>query len=206
MISADKYNQITSESAGAECIAISKKRSVEEIMHLYSFGHRSFGENYLQELSTKVFELKNLGIVWHYTGRIQSRKCQAIANLVDWVHSINSLRQLELLSLHRHAGKRPLQCLLQVIPSGYKHDYALSFEAACELPRQMPNLEVVGIMVMPAAFESDSDVAKIFASASEFAFENWRNPVISMGMSADYKLALQHGSNMLRLGRVFFSI
>ena len=203
MITESEYNLLLQELDLALCVAISKKQSCETIEQLFAFGHRHFGENYLQELRQKRAVLSGLPITWHFTGRLQSRKCRELANMADWIHSIASIKHLQLLELHRSSGG--LRCLLQVIPDGYNHEYALSFLDAKQLIKPWKNLEIAGIMVMPSPGEGLCAIQQIFQKSVAFAYDNWSKPVISMGMSLDYKEALSSGSNVVRLGKRIFS-
>ena len=205
VISQTAYTDLISRTAPATCIAVSKHQSIADIKQLYGYGHRHFAENYLQELLAKQASLDLPEIIWHFTGRIQSRKCRLLANSVSWVHAINSDTQLALLNKHRRADLPKLNCLIQVIPEQYPHGYALPMSLAQNIiAKNYPHITIPGIMCMPAAESTPEQARAIFRAAEIFAKANWQHPEISMGMSADYKAAIAAGATMLRLGRAFF--
>ena len=205
MITSSEYNKLINELKPVTCLAISKRRAIAEILQIYDYGQRHFGENYLQELIDKAKQLPQKDIVWHFTGRIQRKKCRQIAAVADWVHSINNIEQLELLSKARPSHKPPLNCCLQVIPDSFAHEYAVKLSQVSELLVALPGINIVGLMAMPEPRTRLEQRSEIFTEVAAFANQVWPQPVLSMGMSADYQIAIAAGANLVRLGSVLFS-
>lgn len=204
VISKSEYIDLLGNISPAKCLAVSKGSSASDIENLLEYGQLDFAENYLQELQDKQKILQNKNIIWHFTGRLQSNKCKYLANSVDYIHSVNCHKKLLLLDKYRRVGE-PLKCLLQVLPPNFKHDYAMSFEQAKKCISSYANISVLGVMVMPPAKSSQQEIQDIFRLCQEFAIKNWHNPEISMGMSSDFKFALEYGSTMIRLGGFLFN-
>ena len=197
-------------------IAISKTKTNDQVMQVYNAGHRLFGESKAQELLPK-YEALPKDIRWHMVGHLQSNKAKYIAPFVELIHSIDSLKLLKIVNKEARKNARTIQCLLQIHIAEEESKYGLQFEEACEILesesfRNMENVEICGVMGM-ATLTDDTDQVKAEFRQLKQHFETIRekyfsgNPSfkeISMGMSGDYKLAIEEGSTMVRIGSAIF--
>ncbi len=200
-------------------VAVSKMQPVSSIRHLYNFGHRDFGENYVQELIEKQLLLPP-DINWHFIGHLQSNKIKYIAPFVHLVHSVDSFKLL--LEIDRQGKKidKRINCLLQVHIANEDTKYGLHAEELDEMingitraaeVNTMNNVLVAGLMGM-ATFTDDNDtvssemkyLSALYEKYSHINTSNIRFQYLSMGMSADYKQAIEAGSNMVRVGSLVF--
>ena len=195
-------------------VAVSKFKPNEDIMEAYSAGQRDFGENRPQELMKKMSELPE-NIRWHFIGHLQTNKIKMIIEKSHLIHSVDSERLFD--ELQKEAAKRSLvkDILLQIYIA--KEDnkqglYAEELSTILEKRALSPNLRICGLMGMASFTDDMSTVRKEFASlkdifdrlkASIFALDP-NFSVLSMGMSGDYSVAIEEGSNMIRLGSTIF--
>jgi pyridoxal phosphate enzyme (YggS family) len=193
-------------------LAVSKTRPAEVIRAAYELGLREFGENYLQEATTKQSQLEDLDIIWHFIGPIQSNKTRAIANQFDWVHSVDRLKIAERLNAQRDASI-PLDICLQVnidqapAKAGIAPAEVLPLLQACA---NLPKLRVRGLMAIPDPGSTQQTSASFRAL---FELLHWANAelpnsppldTLSMGMSGDLELAIAEGSTLVRIGSDLF--
>jgi len=202
--------------AKTRLIAVSKTKPKEDILEAYQAGQRAFGENYVQELTEK-FELLPQDIEWHFIGHLQSNKVKYIAPFVSWIHAVESEKLL--LEINKQAAKqqRSINCLLQVHIAteeskfGFDLDEIMAFCDAFQFDT-LPNVRICGIMGM-ASFSDDEKLVRsefkklktIFDTLKEKKFsdkEHFRE--LSMGMSSDWKWAIEEGSTMVRIGSAIF--
>jgi len=198
------------ESGSVTLLAVSKTHGPEEVRSACHAGQTDFGENYLQEALDKQHALADLDINWHFIGPIQSNKTRAIAENFSWVHSLDRLKIAERLSAQRPALLPPLQVCIQIniddeqSKSGIAVDELTEFASTIEA---LPRLNLRGLMTIPAA---DGNSATAFASMQTLFNQlqnSGRHPqldTLSMGMSADLELAIQHGATMVRIGTDIF--
>lgn len=207
------YNELSDQ--GVTLIAVSKTKPLADILELYNLGHRDFGENYVQELIDKVSSLP-ADIRWHFIGHLQRNKVKLILPFVHLIHSVDSLRLL--LEIEKQAAKinRKVRVLLQIYIAGEETKFGLDEKELNELidyiqKNPLQYVQIKGMMGMASFTEDTSIVEKEFSSLRSLfdkckamnvpgtAFE-----ILSMGMSSDYSLAIQHGSNMVRIGSMLF--
>lgn len=217
-INKEKYQEILSALNGkATLVAVSKTKPIEDILALYELGHRDFGENYVQELVGKHEQLPK-DIRWHYIGHLQSNKVKYIASFVHLIHGVDSLSLLKEINKLGLKYDRVIDCLLQVhiareeTKFGFDHHELekLLHDKINELS-ELKQIRLHGLMGM-ASFTTNMDLVrtefkylkKILAAYSQLATANCQLTVLSMGMSADYKIALEEGSNMVRIGSLLF--
>ncbi|MFB1632217.1 YggS family pyridoxal phosphate-dependent enzyme [Pseudomonas sp. AP-1] len=196
------------EPASVQLLAVSKTKPASAIREIHAAGVRDVGENYLQEALAKQDELRDLPLIWHFIGPIQSNKTKAIAEHFDWVHSVDRLKIAQRLSEQRPAGLAPLNICLQVNVSG---EDSKSGCAPADLPAlakavaALPNLRLRGLMAIP---EPTDDRA-----AQEAAFASLRRlqegldldcDTLSMGMSHDLEAAIAQGATWVRIGTALF--
>lgn len=211
-------NEILSEIApsGARLVAVSKTHPPERILERYALGQRIFGENRPQEMLEKHAALP-ADIQWHMIGHLQTNKVKYIAPFVSLIHSVDSLHLLQ--EIDRQAGKngRVIDVLLQFYIAQEESKFGLNLEEACgllesETYRSMQHIRVCGVMGMASFTENQDQVRKEFKHLkqifdtlkSRFFQENAAFKEISMGMSGDWRIALEEGSTLLRIGSLLF--
>jgi pyridoxal phosphate enzyme (YggS family) len=196
------------EQHNVTLVAVSKTKPNEDIMALYELGQRDFGENYVQELVAKQQALP-ADIRWHFIGHLQSNKVKMIAPFVHLIHGVDSNKLL--LEINKQGAKlnRNIGCLLQVYIAKEDSKFGLDESEIQEIATIQSTLHSVSIrgMMGMASFTNDTEqVRKEFRSlyqiSKTFPFTN--APIISMGMSNDYPLAIEEGSNLVRIGSLLF--
>jgi pyridoxal phosphate enzyme (YggS family) len=212
-INTKKYHEIIEELNGkATLVAVSKTKPVEDIQALYDLGQRDFGENYVQELVEKYGQLPK-DIRWHFIGHLQSNKVKYIAPFVHLIHGVDSFSLLKEINKQALKNNRIINCLLQVYIAKEETKFGLDEQELNELMNILPingltGIRINGLMGM-ASFSDNMDLVRSEFSYLKTLFEtfNIRHStfnILSMGMSADYKIALQEGSNMVRIGSLLF--
>ena len=228
-INIEKYKEIIIELNGkATLVAVSKTKPVEDIQALYDLGQRDFGENYVQELADKGAVLPK-DIRWHFIGHLQSNKVKYIAPFVHLIHGVDSFNLLKEINKQAAKNNRAIDCLLQVHIAKEETKFGLDEDELKELITQITNesclpagrlhefknVRIVGLMGM-ASFSDDMNLVRSeFANLKRLFNLNAQPSTISrtlseqlstlsMGMSSDYKIALQEGSNMVRIGSLLF--
>jgi len=199
-----------------QVIAVSKTQDQEAIMEAYAAGHRSFGENKVQELTTKALALPS-DIHWHFIGHLQTNKVRSIVPFIHLIHSIDTFKLLQ--EVEKEAGKinRVIPCLLQFHIATEETKFGLDLGEAFEILespvyKAMKHILIKGLMGM-ATYTDDEDLIRqefrklrdgfIRIKARFFTLDN-EFSVLSMGMSGDYKLAIEEGSTMVRIGTAIF--
>jgi pyridoxal phosphate enzyme (YggS family) len=206
------YHQIIQEFAhsAVTLVAVSKLKPASDIEALYKLGQRDFGENYVQELVEKQAVLPS-NINWHFIGHLQSNKVKYIAPFVHLIHGVDSLKLLQEINKQALKNNRVIDCLLQVHIAKEETKFGMDapeLATALEAAKHLPNVNIRGLMGM-ASFSDDQDlVASEFNYLHELFtthhFNEQPTAVLSMGMSADYALAIQSGSTMVRIGSLLF--
>lgn len=197
-------------------VAVSKTKPAEMILEAYNAGQKAFGENRVQELVSKHSELPK-DIEWHMIGHLQSNKVKLLAPFISLIHSVDSLKLLRTIQAEAKHVDRSIEVLLQVHIAEEEHKYGFAKNELLEFFDQKeinnyPNIIFRGMMGM-ATFTSDTDqIRKEFRGLSAF-FQQVRHDffahdkqfsVLSMGMSGDYKYAVEEGSTMVRVGSLLF--
>lgn len=215
---ADNLKQYKSEveSDGVKLIAVSKTQPVESIQEAYNAGQRIFGENQVQEMVEKQGQLPT-DIEWHLIGHLQSNKVKYIAPFVKLIHSVDSIKLLQEIDKQALKNKRVIDCLLQIYIADEDTKFGLGFDEAIELLRseeyaQLKNIRIVGIMGVATNTKNEKQIAiefnelKVFFDGLKLSFFRKEDSFkeISSGMSADYKLAIEEGSTMVRVGSGIF--
>ena len=212
-----KYKELRAELDGkATLVAVSKTKPIADIQAMYDLGQRDFGENYVQELTAKQEQLPK-DIRWHFIGHLQSNKVKYIAPFIHLIHGVESFGLLKEINKQGLKNNRIISCLLQIHIAKEETKFGLNSHQLHELIRlikadeSLKNICVKGLMGM-ASFSNNTDLIR-----SEFKYlkslfdENAQLPVarcqlsiLSMGMSNDYKIALEEGSKMVRIGSLIF--
>jgi len=207
--------------AGVTLVAVSKTKPAEDIKELYDLGHRDFAENYVRELEEKYKQLP-IDIRWHFIGHLQSNKVKQIAAFVQLIHSVDSLKLLKEINKQAEKNNRVIDCLLQVHIAQEETKFGLDEEELNEILNtnsielhELKNVRVVGLMGM-ASFTDDMNKVRGEFHLLKTLFDkhalllpsadgtNCQLTILSMGMSADYKIAMEEGSNMVRIGSLLF--
>lgn len=191
-------------------LAVSKTRTAPELAALADQGQRDFGENYLQEALDKMDALAGRDLVWHFIGPIQSNKTRDIAARFDWVHSVDRLKIARRLSEQRPEGLPPLNVCIQVNVDDEASKSGVPLADVAELAAgvaALPNLALRGLMAIPRA-DSDDASRGAFRQLA-MTLSQLRNTMpgldtLSMGMSADYGVAIEEGATVVRLGTALF--
>ncbi len=197
-------------------IAVSKFQSVEKIRVAYEAGHRDFGENYVQEMHEKHEQLPK-DIHWHFIGHLQSNKVKYIAPFVHLIHSVDSLKLLTEIQKQAKKHQRVIDCLLQIHIAQEETKFGLSFEEARDLLnadvlKTFSNVRIRGLMGMATFTDNVNQIKEEFLSIKRFFDEiksqhisdNVQFEELSIGMSNDYKIAIECGSTMIRIGTAIF--
>jgi pyridoxal phosphate enzyme (YggS family) len=199
------------DPAKVELLAISKTRSVEEILTLVRCGQRQFGENYLREAVAKITALSDQHLCWHFVGPIQSNKTRDISTYFDWVHTLERSKIAQRLNDQRGEHKQPLQVLIQVNIDAEPTKSGVAPERAYDLARKissLPNLRLRGLMALPAPRTDFDEQRRPFAKMRELldALRSRGLPLehLSMGTSDDYQAAIAEGATILRIGTALF--
>ncbi|HSR39599.1 MAG TPA: YggS family pyridoxal phosphate-dependent enzyme [Phnomibacter sp.] len=196
-------------------VAVSKTKPVKDIQALYDMGQRDFGENYVQELVEKQPQLP-ADIRWHFIGHLQSNKVKYIASFVHLIHGVDSLKLLKEINKQAAKHNRVIHVLLQVHIAKEETKFGLD---AVELDQLLHapeltglnNILIIGLMGM-ASFSDDVELVRsefkslkaLFDKHSSQSTINNQLSTLSMGMSGDYQIAIEEGSNMVRIGNLLF--
>ena len=216
---AQELNNSNNTVTKTRLVAISKKKPASFIYNLWQLGQKDFGENYIQEAENKIISLKNCdSINWHMTGPVQSNKTRVVAQLFQWVHTIEKLKTVVRLSHQRPQNLPALNVCIQVNIDNDNAKSGVSKDEVNDLAyeiQKLPRLNFRGIMMIPKLTDlsSTSDKNKLVESFKEtynlykniqHLFPNQQIDTLSMGMSKDFELAINNGSNCIRVGEALF--
>ena len=198
--------------ANITLIAVSKTKPVALIKEAYDAGQRNFGENYIQELEDK-HKLLPIDINWHAIGHLQSNKVKYIAPFVHLIHAVDSLKLLQEIDKQALKNNRVIDCLLQIYIAKEETKFGFSFEECTSLFqldefKALKNIRITGFMGMATNTNDETQIRNEFGSLrdffSQYSIFNSNISILSMGMSADYKIAIEEGSTMIRIGSSIF--
>ena len=203
----DLYNELSED---INIVAVSKTKTIEDIMNAYNCGQRLFGENRVQELTDKFNNLPK-DIKWNMIGHLQSNKVKYIAPFVDLIHSLDSLKLAKEINKQGENNNRIINCLIQIKISKDDSKYGVSFNDFNNFYNYINDLnfiKIVGLMGM-ASLTNDEDLIKnefklISSLYNKMKLVNKNFKYLSIGMSNDYKLAINEGGNMIRIGSRIF--
>lgn len=194
-----------------QILAASKQQSTTVIESLYQQGQRAFGENYLQEALIKQEALKHLAIEWHFIGHLQRNKTKKIAEHFDWVESVDNELIAKRLNDARPLNLPPLNICLEVNVDNEANKSGVSFAdlpTLAKIVSTYPRLHLRGLMAIPKASEDQTETQQAFQrlhkAFQSLIHQGFPLDTLSMGMSADYLLAIQEGSTLVRLGTALF--
>ena len=196
-------------------VAVSKTKPVANLMEAYDAGQRIFGENKIQEMAEKWEEMPK-DIQWHMIGHVQTNKVKYMAPFVSLVHGVDSLKLLSEINKQALKNERSIDCLLQMHIAEEETKFGLDQKELLELInsdsfKDLKNIRIVGLMGMATFTDNQNQIRKEFNELHSI-FEKLKNDtilgsdieILSMGMSGDYKLAIDCGSNMVRIGSSIF--
>ena len=196
-------------------VAVSKTKPISDLMEAYDAGQRIFGENKIQEMTEK-WEAMPKNIQWHMIGHIQTNKVKFMAPYVSLIHGVDSLKLLEEINKQAIKNNRIIDCLLQIHIAEEETKFGLNEEELNNLLdsesfKAMSNIRIVGLMGMATFTNNQSQIKKefkhlksIFDHKKTLSIVNCQLSILSMGMSGDYKLAIECGSSMIRIGSSIF--
>jgi pyridoxal phosphate enzyme (YggS family) len=198
-------------------VAVSKNHPVEALLAAYELGVRHFGENRVEEASTKLPAFRRAisdpAVVFHMIGHLQSRKADDAVTLFNRVHSVDSIKLAQRLA---RFATEPLPILLEVNVSGEESKYGFDgarraeLFGAVEAIAQLPNLRLDGLMTMAPIVDNPQQARPVFRALREARDEieacyfNLKLPQLSMGMTADFEVAIEEGATLVRIGRAIF--
>lgn len=194
-----------------QLLAVSKTRPIEDIRTSFSENQHNFGENYLQDALSKIENMSNDKIEWHFIGPIQSNKTRQIAENFHWVHSVDRLKIAQRLNDQRGSEKTPLNICIQVNISNESSKSGIPAEETLALAKSislLPNIHLRGLMAIPAATNDFKIQRHAFRLLRELKDEIQSQGIeldtLSMGMSNDMEAAIAEGSTMVRIGTAIF--
>lgn len=215
---ADNIKSLKKETANlnVKLIAVSKTKPVEDVQEAYDAGQRLFGENMVQELVDKYEHLPK-DIQWHLIGHLQSNKVKYITPFISMIQSVDSLKLLQEINKHAEKNNRVIDCLLQIYIADEETKFGLGFDEAIELLRseeyaELKHIKIRGLMGIATNTDNEKQIKEEYYELKTF-FDGMKQSffrkedtfdTLSMGMSADYQLAIEQGSNMVRLGSTIF--
>ncbi len=204
------------ESHHVRLVAVTKTRSLDDILKLYQAGQRDMGENRVQELLSKKEQLPE-DIRWHLIGHLQSNKVKSIVPFIHLIHSVDSLDLYQTINKEAKKAGRVIDVLLQFYIATEETKFGLDYEEALEIVSYYQNntenfVRIVGVMGMASLTENENQVRKEFSTLKTY-FDRLKETYfkedvsfreISMGMSSDFKTAITEGSTMVRVGSLLF--
>jgi len=193
-------------------LAVSKTKPVSDIVVAYAYGHRDFGENYVQEAVEKIQQMYSYSdILWHFVGPLQSNKSKLITEYFDWMHSLDRIKIAKRLNEQRRAHQSPLNVCVQVNIDDEQSKAGIAPSEVINFIEQLQPLSRIkcrGLMTIPKADVSDTERRASFAKMQDLfsqcaqRFDNI--DTLSMGMSDDLAIAIEYGSTMVRVGTALF--
>ena len=191
-------------------VAVSKTKSIDCIKRAYQTGHRDFGENKVQEMTSKFNQLPK-DINWHMIGHIQTNKVKYLAPYVSLIHSLDSLRLAKEIDKQAVKNKRVIECLIQYRISSEETKFGLNENEVLEIIELKDNfkgIKIIGLMGMASFVDDqniiDNEFKKLKILFDKIKLSNKKFKIVSMGMTLDYNLAIKNGSNMIRIGSKIF--
>ena len=193
-----------------QIIAVSKTKSKDKILKIYNIGHRNFGENKIQELKEKYNQLPK-DIKWHMIGHVQRNKVKYIAPFIELIHSVDSLKLMLEINKQGKKNKRTIKCLLQIKITNEENKFGLfkdEVENLISLSNNLNYIKIIGLMGMATYTNNhkiiDREFKEIYNLFKILKISHKQLSILSIGMSNDYLIAINNGSNMVRIGSQIF--
>ena len=199
------YNKISKD---IKVVAVSKTKPNQDILEAYNFGHKCFGENKVQELTEKFNSLPK-DIEWHFIGHLQRNKVKYIIKYINLIHSVDSYKLLNEINKRAEHEKRIVNCLIQVKIASEENKYGFDIneiDNVINFSKNLNHINIKGFMGMSTLTNNKNIIINEFSKLQNL-FESYKSNklnILSMGMSNDYNLAIEKGSNMIRLGSIIF--
>lgn len=199
-------------------VAVSKTKPISDLMEAYNAGQRVFGENKIQEMETKWQEMPK-DIQWHMIGHVQRNKVKYMAPFVGLVHAVDSFKLLSEINKEAEKNERIIECLLQIKIAEEDSKFGMHEADAAKLLaseeiKKLQNVKIVGLMGMATFTDDTKQISEEFQKLKKIFDEFRIQPfncaqgnnfkILSMGMSGDYKIAIENGSNLVRVGSAIF--
>jgi len=213
----EAYNDLVArcKANNVTLVAVSKTKTAGDILALYNLGQKDFGENYVQELNEKYAQLPK-DIRWHFIGHLQTNKVKQVVSFCELIQGVDSLKLLKEINKQSRKINKITNCLLQVHIAQEETKFGLDENELNEIftslqNEPLNNIQVCGLMGM-ASFTGDvmqvrkefSYLKSLFDKYKQLLIVNCRLSILSMGMTADYAIAMEEGSNMIRVGSLIF--
>ncbi|MDD7913843.1 YggS family pyridoxal phosphate-dependent enzyme [Polaribacter sp. MSW5] len=188
-------------------VAVSKTKPISDIKEAYSAGQRIFGENKIQEMVDKYDALPK-DIEWHMIGHLQSNKVKYMAHFVNLIHGVDKFKTLKEINKQAKKHNRVINCLLQAKIAKEETKFGFTFNEIENIltskeTAELQNINIIGLMGMATFTDNEEQLKDEFLSLKTF-FDLHKLQTLSMGMSGDYKLAIENGSTMIRVGSSIF--
>ena len=197
-------------SDNVKIVAVSKTKSKDEILKIYNIGHKNFGENKIQELKEKYNQLPK-DIKWHMIGHVQRNKVKYIAPFIELIHSVDSLKLMLEINKEGEKNKRTIKCLLQIKIANEENKFGLikdEVENLISLSNNLNYIKIIGLMGMATYTNNhkiiDREFKEIYNLFKILKISHKQLSILSIGMSNDYLIAINNGSNMVRIGSQIF--
>jgi pyridoxal phosphate enzyme (YggS family) len=191
-------------------VAVSKSKPASDITDLYKVGQRDFGENYVQELVEKQLLLKDYeDINWHFVGHLQTNKVKLIAPFIHLIQSVDSLKLLQEIDKQAQKCDRVINCLLQIYIAKEETKFGMDENQLTDIINEinfgnLPNVNIIGLMGMSTLDCSETQMRSEFKHLKKLLKKYPQLKTLSIGMSGDYKIAIEEGSTMVRVGSLLF--
>ena len=218
MIKDNLHNIKKSLPDSVTLVAVSKTKPIRDIQEAYDSGHRDFGENKIQEMAQK-YEVLPKDIRWHMIGHVQRNKVKYMAPFVYLIHGVDSVKLLKEIDKQAAKQERVISCLLQARIAEEETKFGMPIPEIRNLLqsdglKDFTHIKVVGLMGMATFTDDKEQIRKEFNRLGRFFYEikempqtkNFHPTVLSMGMSADYPIAVEEGSTMIRVGSAIFGL
>ncbi len=214
-IKSNLFNIKSSLASHVSLVAVSKTKPMSDLMEAYDAGQRIFGENKIQEMSEK-WEQMPKDIKWHMIGHVQTNKVKYMAEYVSLIHGVDSLKLLQEINKQAAKHNRVIDCLLQIYIAEEESKFGLDEKELVAILqsdefKSLQNIKITGLMGMATFTDNQTQIKKEFLKLKTI-FDIHQKPItnnqqlttLSMGMSGDYKLAIECGSTMVRIGSSIF--
>ena len=201
--------------AHVKLVAVTKTKPVSAILEAYNAGHKIFGENKVQEMVQKFDALPN-DIEWHMIGHLQRNKIKYMAHFVHLIHGVDSFKTLKEINKQAIKHHRTIDCLLQLRIASEETKFGMSINEAVQILsaeelNSLKNIKIKGLMGMASFTDNEMVIRTEFKTLKnylnklkKYTAANFEPTIISMGMSGDYKIAIEEGSTMIRVGSAIF--
>ena len=187
-------------------VAVSKTKPVKDLLEAYNAGQRIFGENKIQEMVSK-WEVMPKDVKWHMIGHVQRNKVKYMAPFVDYIHAVDSIKLLGEIQKQAEKNNRQIKCLIQIRIAKEETKFGIlphELELVLESAKSYDNILIEGLMGMASFTKDKNQIRNEFKLLKSIYDEYQSFKILSMGMSGDYSIAIEEGSNMIRVGSKIF--